>query len=409
MTNDLDEALVNVLNNIDINKEGKLKINGFDRYIIIEYYWNLILANLLVKEKYGDLFLNLLYNTNRDSNAFPINPPFDKIIIELKAEKNWSYLGFKERVNLKLQEIGVTAPKKYKIYYPVKIEIIESINNFNVDNIFFTIKKFNEISNDFEDINLCRDLDLVTELSSFKYIPNDYLYIEGIINARNLEFALFYANENLKLILGILSLIKTLRRAKKQYGGKIKPIIDLDLFMGFIFIDEKYENIVEYYNVPNEKLKIYPDETSLLIKTIKDYNNADLSVKEVIKKGFLTYHSAMTEDDIGFSFFKFWTVCEIFCLKHKGISENTIMKRILSILDNPSEKTKNKLKSLYELRNELAHECSYYNISQNQRNLMKAFAEETILAILGLISGFPNRKTKKEDLEIFFQKQTLLK
>jgi len=402
MNNEMNDALEFILKNISVNNKS-ITYRDIEIYWQVKLNWNFFLIELLEKQKYNQKFKKLLYKLPSNSDIFLFEPPFDEIIIELKMEGLNKLTDLQNKLDMKLEEISKEAPKEYSIYYPIKIKNESNIGNISINNVEFKIEIYMEIRDILNNPELKKDTKRILEIKSEKIISINDSYIIATLYARNPEFALSKSNRNVKFICGIISFLKSYGQNKIQFIGECKPLIDLDPTISIIFENDEYLYIDGYFKQQNKKLEVSSEDKIILIDIIKKYNNLDNNLQKTLMNGFSAYHSAISENDIGFSFFKFWTACEIFCLKHKGITEKKIKQRILSLLENPNKNTKNLLEQLYKLRNELAHECSYQDISQEERNLMKIFTERTIISILDIIDTFSKRTPTKNDIENIFE------
>ncbi len=385
----LDEILEKVLNAITVEKKlGRGDEIGWSSSSNIEYNMSLLLSELMINYGFERRLNCIRYSFGNE------DVPFELISVLEELKQNKKYLFKKDLVNKlkeKLKQIKNNYPiQKFDLYYPVNIETTEHIEPLKFENIEIKILNYDDIKDELDAKKLVKHLKINKECEGEKFTKDKYMYIHIPIRARNYNWAAQEATKYANLILGIMTSFQKYRT---------NSIIELITDYVFIFKDKSYVAYLGFYDKSdNRKIyKLEKGDINNLNNLINQFNDANKYAQEIILKAMNSYYLGMREKRVEYSFLNFWIALEIICLKSKNIRHAEIIERLKSIFVKVLPLFDYEIERLRDLRNDLIHNAGYDNITQQDRNLLKACAESMIIFFIRDLS-----KYKEDEINSIF-------
>ena len=183
---------------------------------------------------------------------------------------------------------------------------------------------------------------------------------------------------------------------KSTLIGPIRAISDLNIELILPFSEQGFEGILlNSINTGAPSHELSDDQIGYVNKIFEIFKDSHKTVRDIIQRGFISYHSGLNETRMGYAFLNFWTTAEVFCLKNENITEKEMINRLLSPIKNKNDITKHELERLYEIRNAIVHNAEYELATEFDRNIMQFYVEPFIVFFIGTLSKFPRIQIEK--------------
>lgn len=262
-------------------------------------------------------------------------------------------------------------------------------------------------------INSCQNMK-EKEQKKIKQILN-YFYsakgeiIEINIKGRDQDYVFENSIKSLEVLFGFLSYVKLSFFRTYRYGENIS-VDNLDYIYYFILDDNemliphnlhyaKYEiNRKKPRNMLDLKIANQIDKFNEYL----DFASEDKSKSKMwgyLEEFFRLYHKACYENNIDYSFLRFWMVSERIIKKINGRNKdekliNTMSKILNTFYKWPVEKfIERRIEFLYNKRNTLVHEGNSKIITEEDRNLAKLISD---CVLWFYINNYPKLNNIKE-------------
>lgn len=327
------------------------------------------------------------YDFKKTKNEFIIN-----IIKKLKITNNYRIDYIKQELEDEIIQYEKIPIKDYYIafqfiinpkYFPRKY--------ITIDNQRFIVKSQSDFFNNFEypDVNKYPGFKDV-----FDTLKNNHIILYGKFKGRDIPSIYEKANNKFDLIRGFYSLAMKYQSVSMHFGRpKPQSIIPLPKLYLIYDKNKKFESF--YYNLGDyTKSSIKPtrERIDLFLSFLRDYNKSDNKyMKELFQNALLAYTSSLDQDDSKHSFLHLWQVLEFIALKDESTTEKKVIKRINSLIIDPSEELGESLESAYSKRNMIAHEILHIEIDQRDINFLDTIVKLCLTFLLEHLSKFNNR------------------
>ncbi|MCZ3365441.1 MULTISPECIES: HEPN domain-containing protein [Methanobacterium] len=399
---------------------------------------NIIASKSRYYKEHKDLiFSYLLEKTNIEQQLNRMNASLESVTDYKKLKKLFSDLKsveddlltmkLLEFLDKEIDELRKNKMDNYIFIFFINIEKYPSIGNLHYTERkgkekqffeyilkLFNLKRLDSIDYNIDDSNTENTLkDLINKF--INYSNGETLKLE--IEARDYIFAYDEANFIIDFFLGSLAFIKNFFTRPYSYGNanysifEIEPkyhivlrngkeLINPDDFHLRVDLDVKLKNTIEQLNESKDldicrNLPTYKSVYRIIEKcqqSKKDKNRLFF----ILKKSLSQYYSACLEEDLDYSFLKFWIISEYVIKQIVGKKNDDsiirIMKKILSThLKFSIEKfLEKRIRYLYNQRNKLVHEGKTGIISQEDRNLSKSIADSILIFYFNHLIEFKN-------------------
>ncbi len=399
-----NELIRNILNSFTISDQGAVQWSG-EQIGIYRRNINIFYSILLDDLEFSKKLKEKSYSFIPENNIFFGHELLD-IFKKIKNKDEPTFDEFKEELNKKLEEIEKTQIKEFTLVYPLNCNFIKKIDS-KIDEDNFEIIPYNDFANTI--LNIDKEMEEAEEKKDFKKIiylneikkvcNNKFFYFVMKTRARNYFFADEYVTEKLLYIMGLLTFSKRYKNNSFTIIGRPKRISNLGLSKVLIFEDKSLVASGDFNEQISSFEKLDNEDVDNLLNIIKVYNQINChDIKEALQKGIKTYYEASIEEDLAYSFFKYWVCIESCLLKSKKVTEQEIIKRLKSTVLSEDKYLEIRIDKLYDTRNMLIHELEM-RISQSDRNLSKSISEPLIEFLL----YNNNRFVDLNELNLFYR------
>lgn len=363
-----DDLVAKILDSVDLMEDDNLRWVGTQS---VEYDRNVSLLLTILMNNNLQRELNVLRYYFSNENGIINGHELTAIVRGLKKENKRTFNDFNEKLSAELENIRSTPVQKFTLYYPINMKVDEKINEIKFRDIKIESFKFDEIK------EILDSEELKKRMNFEKFTANKYHYLAVSVWGRNKEYAQSTATKYVSLLVGIISFIKSKWRASLTISGMPKPMAELWLNFIFVFKETVFDGYYYFYDKSNDRkiINLVKEEINEINEIFSRFNSADEKVQEVFFKSVDSYYSGLKEAQINYSFLNFWTGIEIISLKDRSMPHAGIIKILRSILVKANPIDDLKLDRLYSLRNNLVHAGDSKNITEHDRNLMKAYLE----------------------------------
>jgi len=384
-----------------------------DNYLTGEYNMtffdnkSLILGKLLDKEENYNLkskLNNLQYSHGIKDNRY-VNP-FREIIKELKKEQiagDNLIKKFLEKLESYIETIKNKPIIKYTLIYPINlnfraeppVKFLQKHNDITIQ----LVSRIREYINEKypEDTSLLNRNKEVRDLfSACRNIGTHYFIVK--VHARNIQFAVKKATEDLEINAGLYAFALNYRRGMISFviGPFPSETSITKIRMPLVYIlenDECMEILFTIYEKLSRPIDLSQTDLDFIVKTILVFQDIrSKKVYSLLIEVYGYYYDALKTSSYSMSFLKFWNIIERIFLNQAGITQEEIIARLKSTYPD-TEPTKKDLEDIIDLliqkRNKLVHE-SEDTITSDDRDLMKSMVEHVILTLLNLRLEFDN-------------------
>jgi len=374
----------------------------------IERFETILLDHLLEKTNFENVFDSLKISYG------DIKQGFHTIIYNLfcqigKNNKTPNFNQFLLELDKKVRQLRKKKENKFTYYIPSRVEI-NQLNNNEKNNLRKKVKKstgmtFKKLtksiiknikSNNMKSLFSNRELIFRLEIKA-----RDYVYPSKILDRKVSTFlgAIAFSNHLFKDTRKLISSSNDMSISSKEPLDDYLIIVENN--KSIVYPHKNRWQILDYeikkdvtmvgkniWNVHNR----YDGNYKRLITILDLLSKQDKKIKEISEDSLKLYLEAITEKQLELSFLKFWIITERIIKqggKRKDDSLILILKKIIK-----EKHLKRMIDSLYRKRNDMVHEFKINYISQQDRNLAKAIAEQTILFLI-------DPPTKIKNLEEF--------
>jgi len=401
----MDGLIQGILNTIIITNEGKIELTGPNRILTIRHDINIL--NSVLQEK-TDFFRKLKkkrYSLSSESD-WTYGSEFIDIFKKLKTDDKTSFKDFEEELSKKLAEIAKIEPKEFTLIYPLNLKFVKKIESeilgdkFEITPFKDFTSKFLDVERKIQEAKENKDIETEFKFQTLLEICNSkFSYFVIKVYARNYDFAIEYATERLLRVLGLLILAKYGGDQPITIGGRATKLSKLSLSKVLIF---DRGGVINYANFNGEikLLEEMNDENwDIFSQFLESFNNiVPQDIIRILENTLTSYYGASIDEDIAYSFFKYWICVELCLLKSEGITENEIIKRLKSMLISADPNLKFRIDNLYARRNNLVHNLNM-NVSQSDRNLVKIISE----LLIDFLFDNSNKFQNKNELNLFYK------
>ena len=386
-----DILIQKIIENIEV-KEGRLSVPN---YQIVDRYSTILISELLEKEGFQKKFCKIQYLGYSQLESPVFIPPFQKVFIEMKLEGDGNYEKFKSKVDKEISEIQEGENlKNYDFLYPIRLKFTTPPKAGNINGVFFEFKRNNENASIFSDKKLSNQLDLFQRNYSTDFSQDSFQYLKITLRARDLWYAERKATKLAQFVISVVSFIENYRRMKTSFPNP--AISDLNIELIIAFCDNKFERLLaNSLQIGKRHHQLSDEQIECINVNLEIFKTSHKSVRDIIRDGFISFHSGLNETRMGYAFLNFWTAAEILCLKNQNITEKEVIKRLMSPILNKDDITKHELERLYDLRNKIVHNAEYELATEFDRNIMKMYVEPFIDFFIDTLSKFPRSKIEK--------------
>lgn len=365
------DLILRELINLNKDKSGGIGVTGlneiekYGRFLSILKYESLEKDIIQRKLEYMRYYFEL--------ENEPYFTESNDILISLKKQQIPSYELFIELLYKKLDDMqNKLQVKNYVLYYPININKIKSeITEFCIDGFIINLLNYSEVKSDINNNELNNRFFKLKKINKSRY-----QYAKVSVWCRNVEYAHQKARKFVELMLFFISYSKTFSLVPVWLIGIPKPLIELKLNYTFVFENNNFSTY--YYSENAWDTDIFYDledsDISNLNTLISAFNKADKRIQSIIFDSMKQYNIGLNEKDTSKSFLSFWTSLEILTLKNKNLSHFKVKERLKTII-KMNEIHEYQIERLYSLRNKLVHTGDDSNISPFDRNLMKDYVE----------------------------------
>lgn len=398
-----DSLIKKIIDSITITDEGKVSYKGPNRILTISREID-ILSSILQEKT--DFFKEI------KTKRYFVPPKtiiglgeFIEIFKKLKKDNKSSFDDFKSELNNRINEIAKMPKEEFTLVYPLNFKFPKKVDS-EINEDKFEILSFEDFSSRFFDVRqkiqeaeANRDIQAKFQFLSLKEVCNDkFSFFIIKVYARNMYFSIEYATERLLCVLGLMTFAKYRGQEGITIVGRASKQSNLSLSKVLIFKAEDFK----YFDF-NEQITSFEEISEANIdnffRLLQSYNEIKrLYILKILERALISYYEASIDDDIAYSFLKYWICIELCLLKSEGITENEIIKRLKSMLIEEDEYLKIRIDWLYRKRNNLVHQLNM-DISQFDRNLIKLISESLIDFLLIYGNRFPNNV----ELNLFYK------
>lgn len=400
----LNDLIRDIINSFTVTDKGTIQWTG-NQSILYRRNLNIFYSIVLDDLEFIKKFKQKRYSFTPENTAFFGHELLD-IFKKLKIENNASFDEFKKEFEKKIDEISNISSKKFTLIYPLNFKFAKKIDS-EINGEKFEIISFEDFKLGFLDIEKVlgeakskNDISTQLKLSQLKSVCNEkFSFFAMSIYARNYFFAEEYTTEKLLGVLGLLIFVRHYRNTPFTMIGRIKKLSNLSLTKVLIFEEGKFVISADYNEQITAFEKIEELDIDNLLTSLDHYNKIDSdSIKGVLRDALNSYYEASTEQDLVYSFFKYWVCIELCLLKTKNVTEKEILNRLKSIILSEDKYLKLRVEKLYDIRNKFVHELKM-QVSQFDRNLSKSISESLIEFLLYNSNKFSN----KNELNLFYK------
>lgn len=358
-----------------INSSDRLSVIGVQEFARYNRFLTLLKLVILEEPKIQRKLEHMKYFL-KYVNEPEIQPVFieaDDIIISLKKQQKPDYELFVDLFYKKLDDMQRNSHvDKYTLYYPVNITTTKSeITEFHINGITITILNYSDIVNEIDNKKLENEFFKVKGIDETRY-----QYAKVSVWCRSEEYARQKATPYVNFIVWVISYSKALRNESYILLGFSKPLIRLDLNSVFIFKNGSYSIYHDLKDASNtsEFYELEDRDIENLNQILIQFSESNKKIQEIIYNSMKQYHLGLIEKNSSWSFLNFWTSLEILTLKDRNLSHLKVKERLKCIL-KMNDIHEYQIERLYNLRNNLVHNGNCSEITQFDRNLMKAYVE----------------------------------
>lgn len=401
----MDGLIQGILNTIIITNEGKIELRGASRILTIRHDINIL--NSVLQEK-TDFFRKLKkkrYLLSSESD-WTYGSEFIDIFKKLKTDNKTSFKDFEEEFSKKLAEIAKIKPKEFTLIYPLNLKFVEKIESeilgdkFEITSFKDFASKFLDVERIIQEAKESKDIETEYKFRTLLGIRNEeFSYFVIKVYARNDDFAIEYATERLLRVLGLLAFAKYKGDQPITIGGRATKLSKLSLSKVLIFDRDGFINFGNFNGEIKSLEEMNDENLDIFSQFLKSFNNiVSQDIIRILENTLTSYYEALIDEDIAYSFLKYWICVELCLLKSERITENEIIKRLKSMLISADPNLKFRIDNLYARRNNLVHNLNM-NVSQIDRNLVKIISELLIYFLFDNSNKFQN----KNELNLFYK------
>lgn len=352
----------------------------------------LILEHLYQKTNFKQVFENLKAGYGNLNHGF--HTIIHSLLVKLSmSKKRNTFANFLKVLNEHVKKVRAIPIRNLTYYIPLRVDFQLTKKEFK------DLKKYVKASTKVEIVTLPKYLCKQIESDKLKaLIANRKNLLKVSIQARDEDYSSKAVDKNIDSFLGAISFASNYGRATTKYMS----FEDFSLSKNIL---EKYFLLVE-----NKKIT-YPDDTRridyqikqeevtsvgkhfwnihnkkdsgnylLLIFILKKISKQERKIQELSRSSLRLYLEAMIDENLEFSFLKFWIILErILKIGGKKIDDH-IIKIIQKVVKD--KYLKSFIPSLYKKRNLIVHEYNKEEITQLDRNLMKRISEAFIIFVI---------------------------
>jgi len=143
-----------------------------------------------------------------------------------------------------------------------------------------------------------------------------------------------------------------------------------------------------------------PIQIDYMKENLSVFSKGTADVQKILSSALDAYYTGLHENNIGFALLAFWASIEWLCLKGEKRSHKEMLKRLFHIIPPLSKKELEiELDILLELRNKAIHQWDYHGISEDERHLVKGYADMLLNFYMKHFMTF-----NQNEIELFYSK-----
>jgi hypothetical protein len=396
-----DRIVQAVLDLYSVNDEGNLQFE-FRYWGDITRYQNILTYSLMKIENFEQKFDDARY-----SFPFPKNPMFDFTIKPIlhRLKKENAAAGFEEckkEFEKKLSDAYKEPMQDYDLYFLLDIEPTVKFFPFciSVNDRPFDFFMTNPSTEPFSSPYFSVKLSFINHRFGIEYPNYNTLCLHFQIPARNHFYAMKEGIRQARFILCWIGLLNNFNsgtrysfRFQNSFENCPSPIL---LMVGNQDKDCVDALIWEFDAIH----KNCPIQTEYIKENLSAFSKGTADVQKILSSALDAYYTGLHENNIGFALLAFWASIEWLCLKGEKMSHKKMLNRLFHIIPPLSKnELKIELDMLLELRNKAIHQWDYNGISEDERHLVKGYADMLLNYYMTHFMTF-----NQDEIECFFSK-----